>query len=446
MDRLILIGFHQRCFGNSLGIALMTFALSQFAAGVRAENWPQWRGPSGTSISYERSVPMFWSEYQGIAWKSSIPPWGNSTPVVWDRSVFITSQTADNRLVLLHIGTRSGTILWTRQIATNATPRGAPSRGRQTFHALHNLASPSPVTNGEFVVAHFGNGDLAVYDFNGGQLWKRNLQEDYGPYTAWWGHANSPVLYQNLVISVCMQDSLDDLQDQPAESYIVAHDATTGKTRWKTLRMTGARAEQCDAYTTPVLTNVAGQPSLLVMGGGQLDAYDLRTGRQLWFLPDLTAGRAVASPTISDGVVFGIRGDRGDLLAIPLGGTGELSRRQILWTKPDAANTCSPVARSLLLFTVSDDGIGRCFDTKTGKMKWKHRLPGTYKASPVSVGGRILFLNTEGRCTVVSAASRFDKLFENQLDDQTFASPVIANGHIFIRGRKSLYCIGSNFR
>ena len=109
-------------------------------------------------------------------------------------------------------------------------------------------------------------------------------------------------------------------------------------------------------------------------------------------------------------------------------------------------DSCSPVAHALLLFTVTDDGIGRCYDTKTGKLKWKERLPGDYKASPVVVRGRVLFLNTTGLCTIVSASSRFDKLVENQLDDEMLASPAIAHEHIYLRGRKTLYCIGRSFR
>ena len=183
-------------------------------------------------------------------------------------------------------------------MGTDTAPRGEVERGRQLFHTLHNLASPSPVTNGKLVVAHYGNGDLAAYDFNGQQLWKRNLQADHGPYTIWYGHANSPVLYDDLVLSVCLQDALADRPDKPVKSYVVAHELANGRQRWKTVRMTGAPAEEADAYTTPLLVNVDGQPQLLVMGGNQLDAYDPRTGRQLWFLSGLVGGRTVTSPTV----------------------------------------------------------------------------------------------------------------------------------------------------
>ncbi len=147
---------------------------------------------------------------------------------------------------------------------------------------------------------HFGNGDLAAYDFNGGQLWKRNLQADFGPYTIWYGHANSPVIYDELVISVCLQDALADRQDKPAESYVVAHELATGRQRWKTSRVTSAPAEEADAYTTPLLVDVNGQWQLLVMGGNQLDAYDPRTGRQLWSLSGLV-GRSDRNQPDGDG-------------------------------------------------------------------------------------------------------------------------------------------------
>jgi outer membrane protein assembly factor BamB len=210
--------------------------------------------------------------------------------------------------------------------------------------------------------------------------------------------------------------------------------------------MTGAMAEQCDAYTTPLLTSVQGEPRLIVMGGNQLDAYDPRNGRQIWRLPQLTGGRTVTSPTIAGETVFATRGKAGSLLAVALGGSGELSRHDILWSDDQGTpDSCTPVAHRTLLFTISDRGIARWCDTDSGHLHWKQRLPGEYKASPVYCEGRVLLLNMEGTCTVISAASRFTKLVENRLNDRTIASPAIANGHIYIRGHKNLYCIGPSF-
>lgn len=429
---------------------LLCCGLATAAAG---EDWPQWRGPSGDGVSRSRSVPLSWGEDRELAWKCRLPAWGASTPVVWQDSLFLTSHGDDGTLILQHIGAHSGQILWTQQIGNDVTPRGEELRGTPRFHRIHNLATPSPVTNGEVVVAHYGNGDLAAYDFQGSQLWNRNLQADFGRYTIWYGHSNSPVLFEDLVISICLQDAMADQQEKPTESYVVAHELKTGKVRWKTPRMTGAPAEEADAYTTPLLFTNGTTTQVIVMGGNQLDSYDPRTGRQLWFLKGLVGGRTITTPTISEGLLFATRGKRGELFALPLPSVPvppaamEREKREILWSDTQGTpDCCSAVADSRLLFTVTDDGVARCYDLKTGKQKWKERVPGEYKASPVIVQGRVLFLNTTGLCTIVSASSKFDKLAQNQLDDETVASPVIANDHIYLRGQKALYCLGQRYR
>lgn len=437
------------CSKLALGIALTGAVV--FAASASAEDWPQWRGPEGTGVSHETNLPLNWNDQRGIIWKSDIPEWGDSTPAIFGSAIFLTAQHDDNLLVL-KLDKSTGHILWTKTVGSGSVERApikaksAEERRSQKFHNLQNLASPSPVTDGKVVVVHFGNGDLAAYDFDGKQLWHRNLQADYGNYTIWWGHANSPVIYGKSVISVCMQDSLADIAKPPVESYIVAHSLTTGRELWKTSRMTAAKAEECDAYTTPVFTQVDGKTQMIVMGGNQVDGYDPDTGKQLWFLPHIVGGRTVTSPTVADGLAIVTQGKGGPLLGIKLGGKGELPRRAIAWRVDQGSpDSCTPVVWGNHLFVIPDAGIARCFDLHSGRMIWTERLKGEYKASPVAAEGRIYFLNLHGVCTVVAASEHFEKLAENQLDDETVASPAISDGHIFIRGRKALYCLGRDF-
>lgn len=411
-------------------------------ATLAAENWPQWRGPAGTGVSSERDIPLIWSDTRSLRWKCELPGWGASTPAVWGDAIFVTGQAANHELWLARIDKRTGKFAWQKTVGQGETPREAPKRLAQKFHALHNFASPSPVTDGKVVVVHFGNGDFAAYDFAGEQLWKRNLQDDFGSYTNWYGHANSPVLFQQTVISVCMQDSLADLQETAVESYIIAHDLRTGRERWKTVRKTRATAEQCDSYTTPLLAKLNDRQQLIVMGANQLDGYDPVTGRQLWYLPNLTGGRLATGPTTADGLIFATRGLRGPLFAVKPTGEGELPRKSIAWEHADATpDSCSPVVWGEFLFTITDDGIARCLHAETGNTKWKHRLPGNYKASPVAVEGRVYFLNTAGMCTVLSAAPYYDKLTENQLTGEFVASPAISGGTLLLRGKQFLYGI-----
>jgi outer membrane protein assembly factor BamB len=424
----------------------LTFACLALPGMFSAGNWPQWRGPSGDSVSAEADLPLRWDEKTNVVWKCPLPGEGASTPAIWGNAIFLTAQDGD-RLLLLRIDKPAGRIAWTRQVGSGEVPREKPAgrRGQQKFHKLHNLASPSPVTDGERVIAHFGNGDLAAYDFAGQALWRHNLQKDFGRYTIWWGHANSPVLYEDLVISVCMQDSLADLDGGRAVSYLVAHDKRTGEEKWRTVRQTEALAEQCDAYTTPVFRRGKDRLELIVMGANQLDAYDPATGRQLWFLPGLVGGRLITGPTVAGDRVYATQGMRGPLLAVRPEGNGRLPPEAVVWKETQGTpDSSSPVLWGDSIFWVADNGVAQCRDARTGELKWRERLPGDYKASPLAAAGRVYYLNLAGLCTVVAAGPKFEKLAENKLAADTIASPAVSDGRLYLRGRKVLYCVGGS--
>jgi outer membrane protein assembly factor BamB len=424
------------------------FALVAVAvcAPALASNWPQWRGPHGDGVCPDSNLPLRWSETENVAWQCTLPD-GASTPVIWGDAIFATGEDGD-KLMLFRIDRGTGRIVWSSQVGAG-TPvkgsmRGGPRRGNQKFHNLHNFASPSPVTDGDVVVAHFGNGDLAAYDFAGKQLWKHNLQSENGAYTIWWGHANSPVIVDHLVISVCMQDSLADMGKQPVDSYVVAHDVRTGEQKWKTLRNTGAPLEEADAYTTPLVRTVDGREELVVMGGNQLDAYDPATGKQLWRLPDLVGGRTVTGPTLGGGLIFATRGKKEALIAVKASGSDRLPAESIVWTRArGTADSSSPVYHDGMLFWITDNGNLNCVDAANGENRWQDapKLQGDFKASPIVSGDRLYFLNLTGRCTVVKAGPKYEKLAENTIEDDTIASPAAADRRLFIRGRKALYCI-----
>lgn len=425
----------------------IAFGLILVAAPAFAGNWPQWRGPTGDGVCSDTTLPVTWDAKSNIAWKCPLPE-GASTPAIWGDAIFVTGQDSD-KLLLFRIDRDSGKVVWSRQVASGRMTKGSPrggriERGSQKFHTLHNLASPSPVTDGEIVVVHFGSGDLAAYDFAGKQLWHRNLQTDHGPYTIWWGHANSPMMVGDLVINACMQDSLADLPGRArVESYIVAHDKKTGEQKWKTLRDTGAPKEEADSYTTPIVRTVNGRTEVVVMGGNQLDAYDPITGKQLWRLPGLTGGRTVTGPILGNDVIFATRGKREPFIAVRPIADGELSRSSIVWEcNKGTADSSSPVLYDGMLFWITDNGVCNCLDAKTGKVHWSQRvLQGDCKASPIIASGRLYFLTLDGRCAVIAAKSSFEKLAENSIGEDVISSPAAADGRLLIRGRKHLFCI-----
>ncbi|MSR31429.1 MAG: serine/threonine protein kinase [Gemmataceae bacterium] len=429
---------------------LPLFSLIHTPLGLGQENWPQWRGPLGNSQVDGEALPLKWSKTENLIWKKSLPE-GSSTPCVWKGKIFVTGQDQDN-LKAQCLDLADGKTLWSVTLGQGAAIRdplkGKPGdqRRRQKFHKLHNLASPSPVTDGKHVIFLFGNGLAVCANLEGKVVWEKNLQEEYGVFTIWWGFANSPVLFNDLVILTVMQDSLDDLEGAKAESYLVAYGIQDGKLRWKTPRNTGAKAESCDSYTTPLLRKNQEGMELIVMGGNQLDAYDPQTGKQLWKREGLAGGRTITGPALEGQFIYATQGMRGPLVAFQLNSKGIPQTNQPAWqhTKNTPDSPC-PVGYRGLLFMVSDNGFAQCLDAATGQVHWSERIGGDYKASPVAGDGKVYFLNVDGVCTVVGATKEFTLLGKNSLDPGTLASMGACQGRFLIRSRESLALVGKAF-
>jgi outer membrane protein assembly factor BamB len=294
------------------------------------------------------------------------------------------------------------------------------------------------VTDGRHVWVHFGNGELACYDFAGAQVWRMNLTERFGPYTIWWGHANSPVLAGDLLICACMQDPKEG-----GQSYVVALDKETGQERWFVRRDTGAKSEPADSYTTPVLHRHDGKDELIVFGGNVLDAYDPATGRRLWQCGAFSGNRVISGPTVAGDTIYAVQGMRGPVVAVRDGGTGDVTATHVRWkytgSTPDAA---SPAVARGLVFLATNAGLAVCLDSATGRELWKERLSQGFRATPLVCQDKLYFFGKEGRTTIVEAARQFKVVARNELNEETVASPAVAGGELFIRTRQHLYRIG----
>jgi len=416
--------------------AFALLLLTNSPDGVSAkDNWPQWRGPTGDSVTLSKNLPMKWSKTENVVWKASLPGWGTSTPAIWGDAIFLTTQEQD-RLLLVRLDRANGKISWQREVGTG-TARYKGPLGFGRFHDEHNLATPSPVTDGKHVWVHFGNGDLACYDFAGKQIWSLNLTKKFGPYSIWWGHGNSPVLFENLLISVCMQDP------KGGQSYVVAHDKLTGDEKWLVKRDTGAASEPADSYTTPIFYRHDGRTEMIVLGGNVLDAYDPATGKRLWHCNAFKGNRVIPGPTLVGDTVYSVQGMKGPLFAIRAGGTGDVTAGNVRWkytgATPDAS---SPVAANGLVFMATLTGAVICLDADTGRELWKERLGETFRATPLVAGDNIYFISKEGKTTVVKAAREFKVVAEAELGEDIIASPAVAGDNLYIRTKEHLYRIG----
>ncbi|HEY1306224.1 MAG TPA: PQQ-binding-like beta-propeller repeat protein [Vicinamibacterales bacterium] len=410
---------------------MIAIFVSIAVAHAAAENWPQWRGPLLNGLSGEKNLPVKWSQTENISWKLPTPAWSGSTPIVWGDSVFLNVGD-NNELSLWAIDRTKGTVRWKR-------PLGGGNRRMMK----QNMSSPSPVTDGSLVWVMTGTGILKAFDFAGKEIWMRNIQQDYGRFGLQWGYASSPLLHEDsLYVQVLHGMHTDD------PSYLLRIDKMSGQTKWRVVRLTQARFESPDAYTTPALLRYPGGTEIVITGGDVVTGHDPATGKELWRANGLNprndgSYRIVASPIVQGEMIFAPSKER-PLLALKAGGRGDVTTSHVLWSFNNGPDVPTPVADGTYLYSINDRGILFCLDAKTGKTVYgPQRLRNaTYSGSAVLADGKIYITDEDGVTSVLQSGPKFALLAENDLGDYTLSSPAISEGQIFVRTASFLYAIG----
>jgi outer membrane protein assembly factor BamB len=395
-------------------------------------NWPHWRGPTHHGVSDETNLPVTWSREENIAWKLDLPGRSGATPIIWGERIFVNVVDGDN-IETWCVNRRTGEVMWKKVLGT----------GGAAMYRKQNMSSPSPVTDGESVWVMTGTGYLRRLDFNGKELWLRDIQADYGRFGLNWGYASSPLLHEGaLYVQVLHGMKTDD------PSYLLKIDAATGKTIWRVERPTNAIRESPDSYTTPALVRAKSGLELVITGGDVVTGHDLATGKELWRLEGLNPQnnpfqRIVASPVvIGDLIVAPTR--VAPMTVLRAGGRGDVTESHRIWQTRNGPDVPTPVSDGKYLYVVNDRGIMFCFDLQTGEEIYSGQRvkPGIYSASPVLADGKIYVTSEEGVTTVVKTGPQFEVLAENNLADYTLSSPAISHGQIFLRTEKALWAVG----
>jgi outer membrane protein assembly factor BamB len=431
------------------------------APAVFAENWAQWRGPSGSGISEGAALPVRWSDKENIQWKAPLEGLGASSPIVWEDRLFVTSQKgrvsipqvaypqlarddrdlAQKEAPIGGVATRTIRETDAVELVVEAFRRSdgkrlwkfsMPATGElPELHEKHNLATPTPVTDGHRVYAWFGTGQLAALEMDGRLAWSRHLGKEYTPFTTHWGHGSSPALYGDLLLLLC---------DHDGDSYLLALDSATGKERWK-----ANRGKDRTSHATPLVIHTPERDELIINSSERIDAYNPADGTLLWY-----AGKwrqtPVPTPVFHSGVIYMSRGYRNsDFLAMRPGGSGDVTPDHILWrTSGGASYVPSILYYKDLLYVTNEVGIVTCAEAATGKTVWKKRLGGIFFASPVAGDDKVYLVSETGETYVLQAGREPVVLAVNNLDERMIASPAISGGQLFLRSDGTLFCIGEN--
>jgi outer membrane protein assembly factor BamB len=433
---------------------LCVVLVSGLAGAVGAGNWPQFRGPDAQGVLDGAGLPDTWSATENVAWKTDVPGRGWSSPIVWGERVFVTTavnlgeskeakkglyfggeqkdapQSAHQWKVLC-LSLTDGKVLWERQVH-----EGVPS---QPIHIKNSYASETPVTDGKYVYAYFGNVGVYCLDFDGNVVWEKAIEPH--KMNMGWGKASSPALHGG---------RLYIQNDNSEDSHLLALDAATGNEIWRVPR------EEKGNWSTPFVWMNEKRTEIVTAGTRMVRSYDL-DGKVLWSLKRMS-GITIATPYAADGLVYVSSGyiiskDR-PIYAIRPGASGDISlapgaksNEWIAWSDPfEAPYNPSTLVYGGRLYSLDDGGRVTCFNAADGSRLYKkEHIPEsrTFTTSPWGADGKVFCLNEDGVTYVLKDGDTFEFLHSNPLaeDDMCLATPALAGDRLLIRSAVRLYCI-----
>jgi len=451
------------------------------AALAPASDWSRFRGPNGAGIAGDRGLPAEFGPSKNVIWKTALPR-GASSPVLTNDRIFLTGYEGD-QLYSFCLDRATGRILWRRAVAADR---------EEKLHKLNNRASSTPVTDGRNVFVFFGDFGLISYGPDGEERWRVKL----GPFTNLHGMAASPVLAGNRVIMNC---------DQDMKSYLVAIDKDTGRVAWR-----AERTEVVHGFSTPIVHGsqiiVPGSYQLIaysvesgkklwwasgvtwqvkstpVIGDGVLyfngwapggdagEQYELPTFAEALRAADANADRKLAPGELpkpwqptgtwdaidmdNDGLLDerdwhffrSRRGASNNLMAVRLGGSGDVTRSHVLWRfSKSIPDVPSPLYYGGALWLVRTGGIATSLNPKTGEIFKQARLTGAldgYYSSPVGADGKVYMSSDSGKISVLKAEPQWEVMAMNDLGEDIYATPAIADSRLYVRTGSALYCFG----
>lgn len=426
---------------------------------VAQTNWPQFRGESSMGVGFNKNLPTEWGTNRNIAWKTEVPGWGWSSPIVWGEQIIVTSVIRDGvveppKKGLYFGGDRlmpakdkhhwmvygfdwdTGKKTWEKQIH-----EGSPG---SSVHLKNTYASETPVTDGERIYAVFGNIGVFCLDLKGKELWSKKWAPHPTPHG--WGTAASPVLHQNLLFIV---------NDNEEKSYIVALNKKSGDQIWRVER------DEKGNWATPFIWRNDQRTELVVPGRNKVRSYDLN-GKVLWELGGMSS-IVIPTPFAKDGLLYVCSGYVGDknrpVFAVRPGGSGDISLKAdetsstfIAWSQKTAAPyNPSPLLYGDHFYVLFDFGFLSCRNAKTGieiydKQRINPEGNSGFTASPWAYDDKVFCLSEDGDAFVFQAGPEYRLIGRNSLDEMCMATPAIARDSLFIRTASKLYRIRNSSR
>jgi outer membrane protein assembly factor BamB len=467
-------------------LALLPALLLGFSAAVEAGSWPQFRGPGGTAVAIgDQKLPTDIGPERNVIWKTDLPP-GHSSPVIHGDHIYLTAVRGP-ALLTLALDRKTGKVIWQAE---------APHQQFEKIHKIGSHAQSTPVTDGQHVLSFFGSCGLFCYDPDGKLLWQRPM----GPFKSEFGAASSPLLVDGRVLLGQDHDSdsfllcLDVTDGKPLWKVdrsefpvscaspvvcevagkkqvvmsgtlrVVGYDFETGKELWtvrgmaRVMNMTpsvapdgtlyvagwAAGADAGDRFKVPSFAEMIAKHDANQNGTLELDELPAGAMKDRFALIDRDKnGHITEAEWEGMRQIFHTAQNR--MVAIKPGGSGDVTGTHVLWVQTkNLPFVPSPLLYQGRLFLVKNGGIVSALDAKTGNLLKQERVPaaGDYYASPVAGDGKVYLLNQAGELTVISAEAEWRVLAAADFGEETYATPALVDGRIYLRTMGHLYCFG----
>lgn len=418
--------------------------LSFISTASAADNWPQFRGPTGDGHATAKNLPTTWSETENIRWKTAIHGKGWSSPVVWGDKIWLTTaketyaanapkENASQKIPRPELLELFAVCVdkTTGKVVHNILLRA--EKNADYCHSYNSYATPTPVVEEGRVYLHFGShGTFCVDTKTAKPIWERiDLKCDH-----FRGPGSSPIVHG---------DQLFLTFDGYDQQYVTALNKKDGTTAWKKdrkIKYSTTNADLYKAYSTPTVLKVNGQEQLVSPSAEATIAYEPKTGEEVWRVHHGGMNEA-CKPVFGHGLIFLSTGHTSGVVAIPQGEKGLIPQEKIVWKSIKAG----PSRPSYLLigdsiYWVNDNGFVACSEAKTGKQHWQDRLNGQFCASPIYADGRIYLFDQEGKSHVLATGMKYESIAVNKLDAGCMGSPAAVGDALIVRTKTHLYCIG----
>ena len=363
--------------------------------------WTEFR--NGGSSHASGAMPLTWSQESGITWQKELAGYGQSSPVIFDGRVFVTSVVGPmkDECQITCLDLKSGEQIWVWKKEASA---------RAASNYMASRAAPTPLVDAKGVYSFFESGDFVAINFDGSLKWSRSLTNDFGKFENNHGLGSSPTQTAELVIVNI---------EHKGPSYLLAVDKQTGETRWKVDRPSGS------SWTSPIVVQREEKEQVIVSSGGSVSGYSVVDGKQLWSV-DGISGNSVPSPTAAGPYLyvgaripeFGSAEEASQSNLCLCLDSPENSQNEVLWrAKKAVCDYASPVIHGDCVYYLNNVGVLYCVDSLTGETQYTERLGTTCWATPVASGKNVYFFGKDGKTVVIQSGPVFSKVATNLLWD-----------------------------